>query len=67
MNGFVLPGYYRLISAVITPLNGDGIEILGLIPEFSIEESLDKDSIRGSALVYDNIGLTILVYLKIFH
>jgi len=57
MNGFVLPGYYRLISAVITPLNGDGIEILGLIPEFSIEESLDKDSIRGSALVYDNIGL----------
>lgn len=57
MSGFVLPGYYKLISAVVTPLNGDGIEILGLIPEFSIEESLDKDSIRGSALVYDNIGL----------
>ena len=57
MSGFVLPGYYKLISAVVTPLNGDGIEILGLIPEFTIEESLDKDSIRGTASVYDNIGL----------
>jgi hypothetical protein len=57
MSGFVLPGYYKLISAVVTPLNGDGIEILSLIPEFTIEESLDKDSIRGTASVYDNIGL----------
>ena len=55
MSGFVLPGYYKLISAVVTPLNGDGIEILSLIPEFTIEESLDKDSIRGTASVYDNV------------
>jgi len=56
MTGFVLPGYYRLISATVTPLNGTAIEIVNLIPEFSIEESLDKDSIRGSATVYDNVG-----------
>jgi hypothetical protein len=57
MTAFVLPGYYRLISATIKPLNGQPLEIDGLIPEFSIEESLDKDSIRGSAIVFDNIGL----------
>lgn len=57
MTQFVLPGYYRLVSATIKPLNGQPLEIVGLIPEFSIEESLDKDSIRGSAIVYDNIGL----------
>ena len=57
MTAFVLPGYYRLISATIKPLNGQPLEIDGLIPEFSIEESLDKDSIRGSAIVFDNVGL----------
>jgi hypothetical protein len=56
MTGFVLPGYYRLASATVTPFNGTAIEIANLIPEFSIEESLDKDSIRGSATVYDNVG-----------
>jgi hypothetical protein len=57
MTQFVLPGYYRLISATIRPLNGQPLEIVGLIPEFSIEESLDKDSIRGTAIIYDNMGL----------
>lgn len=57
MTAFVLPGYYRLVSATIKPLNSQPLEIDGLIPEFSIEESLDKDSIRGSAIVFDNIGL----------
>lgn len=56
MTGFVLPGYYRLISAIVTPLNGDGIDITAFIPEFTIDESLDKDSIRGTATVYDNVG-----------
>jgi hypothetical protein len=56
MSGFVLPGYYNLVSAVVTAVAGNSVEILGLIPEFSIQESLDNDSIRGQATVYDNIG-----------
>lgn len=56
MSDFVLPGHYKLLSAVITTLDGKSVDIVGLIPSFTIEESLDNSSLRGTATVYDNIG-----------
>lgn len=56
MSQFVQPGHYKLLSAVIRTFAGKEIDIVSLIPIFLIEESLDNDSIRGSAMIYDNIG-----------
>jgi hypothetical protein len=57
MNELVLPGYYKLVSAVLTTYAGKSLEISGLIPVFSIEESINKDSIRGSATIIDATNL----------
>lgn len=55
---FVFPGHYRLTSAILRSFNGaNSMDISNLIPSFEIEESLDNDSIRGSAVVFDNTGL----------
>jgi hypothetical protein len=53
----VLPGHYKLLSAVIVSYDGQKrIEISNLIPSFSIEESLESDSIRGMVSVFDTVG-----------
>jgi hypothetical protein len=55
---FILPGYYKILSATILSYDGSTrAEISNLIPSFSIEESLDNDSVRGTISVYDAIGL----------
>jgi hypothetical protein len=56
MTEFVLPGHYKLIAATVITHAGIEIPFTGLIPVFSIEQSLDTDSIRGNATVIDNIG-----------
>lgn len=53
---YIIPGHYKLLSAVITTLTGKQIDIVNLMPVFSIEESINKDSVRGFATIYDNIG-----------
>jgi hypothetical protein len=53
---YIIPGHYKLLSAVITTLSGKSVDIISLMPVFSIEESINKDSIRGFATIYDNIG-----------
>jgi hypothetical protein len=53
---YIIPGHYKLLSAVITTLTGKQIDIINLMPVFSIEESINKDSVRGFATIYDNIG-----------
>ena len=57
MSNFVTPGHYKLISAVMTTEAGIAVDMVSLIPVFSIEESIDTDSLRGTATVYDNIGV----------
>jgi hypothetical protein len=54
---FVLPGHYKLLSAVIrTHASNRPINISGLIPSIIIEESLDYDCIRGVITLHDSIG-----------
>lgn len=53
---YIIPGHYKLLSAVITTLAGKQIDVINLMPVFSIEESINKDSVRGFATIYDNIG-----------
>jgi hypothetical protein len=55
---FVFPGHYKLTAARLTSFDGNQrMDISNLIPSFSIEESMDYDSIRGTATVFDNTGL----------
>lgn len=56
MSDFSLPGQYTLLSATLITFSGTQIEFSGFIPTFSIEESIETDSVRGYAEVYDNIG-----------
>lgn len=56
MSDLVLPGQYKLLSATLITNSGVSHEFSGFIPAFTIEESIDSDSIRGSAEVYDNVG-----------
>jgi len=54
---FVLPGHYKLLSAIIVSYDTQKqLEISNLIPSFSIEESLDNDSVRGVVSIYDTVG-----------
>jgi hypothetical protein len=54
---FVLPGHYKLLSATIVSYDTQKqVEISNLIPSFTIEESLDTDSVRGMLSMYDTIG-----------
>lgn len=56
-SNFVQPGHYRLVSAYVKPFQvGKAIEISNLITAFSIEESLDLDSVRGVVTLYDTVG-----------
>lgn len=57
MSDFVLPGHYKLLTAELRTLAGKRIDVTHLIPVFSIEESLGKDSIRGYANFLDKTGL----------
>jgi hypothetical protein len=53
----ILPGYYKLITAIVSSYdNQKRAEISNLIHSFSIEESLDNDSIRGMVSLYDAAG-----------
>lgn len=61
---YTLPGYYKLVNATITTYSGKDIDIVNLIPRFSIEESLENDCMRGTATVYDNVGLLERVPLR---
>lgn len=55
---FLLPGYYKVISATITPYGTTTkIDISGITHKIVIEESMDADSIRGYLSVVDGIGL----------
>jgi hypothetical protein len=56
MSDLVLPGQYKLLSATLRTNSGATHEFSGFMPTFTIEESIDTDSIRGSAEVYDNVG-----------
>jgi len=54
---FVLPGHYKLLSAVIKAFGAPtGVDILSLIPTIVIEESLDYDCIRGTLTIIDSVG-----------
>lgn len=53
---YIIPGHYKLLSAVITTFAGKQIDIVNLMPVFSIEESINKDCLRGFATINDNIG-----------
>jgi hypothetical protein len=58
MDQYLLPGYYKLISASITQYGSRvATDISGIIHRISIEESIEKDSMRGSLSVIDAVGL----------
>lgn len=55
---FLLPGYYKVISATITPYGSTNkVDISGITHKIVIEESLENDSIRGHLSVIDAVGL----------
>jgi hypothetical protein len=55
--GYVLPGYYNLNSAVITKYeSGAQVDIQNIVTSFNIIESIDLDSMRGTIEVFDTIG-----------
>ena len=55
---YLLPGYYKLIAASITQYgNLTATDISGIMHKLVIEESIDKDSIRGYLSVIDAVGL----------
>lgn len=57
MSNYVLPGYYKLSSATITNYLGKQLDIMPMLPSFSITESIANDSIRGILNVYDTVGI----------
>lgn len=62
---FLLPGYYKLISATISPYGTTAnIDIEGLIHKIVIEESMGNDSIRGYISIADGVGLLESVPLR---
>ena len=67
MSEFILPGQYKLLSAVLVSDSAASIELgvsgqgnsnefSGFIPVFVIEESINSDCIKGYAEIVDNIG-----------
>jgi hypothetical protein len=55
---FLLPGYYKVISATLTQYGSrNPIDISGIIHKIVIEESIENDSIRGYLSVIDAVGL----------
>ena len=68
MSEFILPGQYKLLSAVLVSdtaqsidlgVSGQGSsnEFSGFIPVFVIEESINSDCIKGYAEIIDNVGI----------
>lgn len=57
MSNYVLPGYYKLITATIRNYIGKELDIMPMLPSFSITESIANDSIRGKLSMIDTIGL----------
>lgn len=53
------PGYYEITEALLSSEfdSKTYINIAGLIPSFQIIESMNNDSIRGSAIIHDSVGL----------
>jgi len=57
MDQYLLPGYYKLIAASITQYgNLTATDISGIMHKLVIEESIEKDSIRGYLTVIDAVG-----------
>jgi hypothetical protein len=55
---FLLPGYYKLVAAYISPYGSTArIDISAIIHKIEIQESLENDSIRGYVSVADGVGL----------
>jgi hypothetical protein len=55
---FVFPGHYKTISILLTSYDGTKqVDMSNLIFSYTIEESINNDSIRGTAEVMDNTGL----------
>ena len=55
---FLLPGYYRVLSAILIPYgSSDRIDISNIVYKIVIEESMESDSIRGYLSVGDGTGL----------
>jgi hypothetical protein len=55
---FLLPGYYRILSAIMVPYGTrQGVDISGLIHKLIVEESIENDSIRGYFSIIDSVGL----------
>lgn len=52
-----VPGHYKITAFILTTNAGKSYNMYDKIPVFSIEESIDNDSMRGNALVYDNVGI----------
>jgi len=57
MTQLTMPGQYRLLRATLVTMTGVAQELSGFIPTFSIEQSIDLDSLRGVAEVYDGVGI----------
>lgn len=55
---FLLPGYYKIVSATITPYGSTtAYDIGGITHKIVIEESMENDSMRGYVSVIDGVGL----------
>lgn len=58
MNQRVIAGHFELVSATLISYSGDIRQPLdGVMSEFNIEESINTDSLRGSAKLTDKIGI----------
>ena len=58
MDQYLLPGYYKLITASITQYGSrTAIDISGIVHKIIIEESIENDSMRGHLSVIDAVGL----------
>lgn len=56
MTELILPGHFKLLSAILVTNTGSIHEISGFIPSFTIEESIESDCVYGYAEVYDSVG-----------
>jgi hypothetical protein len=55
---YVLPGYYKLDSVFIVSYEtGKKLEVSKFVTSFSIEESIDTDSVRGVISFHDTLGI----------
>lgn len=57
MNQRVVAGHFELVSANLISYSGISQPLDGVMTEFNIEESINMDSLRGSAKLIDKIGI----------